>query len=122
MRIDGLFSRVHVIVLSVLLFALPLLLAGCGGDDDTPTGPTTFGLLITNKMPHDYDVWQKPSSAGDAFAKVGVAPSGATYRINPLDIGTTYTFRLSRAGTGPAAFDFEHTVTSSSGDVTWEVK
>ena len=122
MRIAGFFPRVHVIAHLALLFALPLLLAGCGEDDDTPTGPTTFGLLITNRMPHDYDVWQKPSAAGDVFGRVGVAPSGATYRVNPLTSGTTYTFRLCRSGKGPDSFDFERSVSSSSGDVSWEVR
>ena len=67
-------------------------------------------------------MFQKPSDAGEAFAKVGVSVSGATYRISPLTPGTVYTFRLVREGAGVDAFDYEKTVQSSSGDVIWEVK
>lgn len=108
-------------------FALLLVIAGVAvvtgcSEDEGPAAPTTFALLLTNRTPHDLDVFRRSSAAGDAFVKVGVSVSNATYRINPLSIGTTYTIRLSRQGNGPDVFDYERTVSSTGADVAWEVK
>jgi hypothetical protein len=56
------------------------------------------------------------------FGKVGVAPSGAMYRINPLTPGTNYIFRLVRDGKNLDEFEFEKNVNSVGADVVWEVK
>jgi hypothetical protein len=93
---------------------------GCS-EDEGPVAPTTFALLLSNRTPYDLEVFRR-SSTGDAFVKAGVSVSNATYRINPLSIGTTYTFRLSRQGGGPDVFDYERTVSSTGADVAWEVK
>ena len=117
------FSSRSIRTLTLLaVFLLPMLVAGCGGEDEGPVQPSTFGLQITNHKPHDYDVYRKPVDSEEAFVKVGVAPSGATYRVNPLSTGTTYTFRLSRPGMGAEEFDFERTVSSTGGDVSWLVQ
>jgi hypothetical protein len=122
MRIIASFRNTIIFTIAIVAFAaLPLLVSGCG-EEEGPVQPATFGLQITNKMPHDYDVYRKPSDSEEAFVKVGVAPSGATYRVNPLTTGTTYTFRLSRAGMGAEEFDFERTVSSGGGDVIWVVQ
>ncbi|MFZ1731278.1 MAG: hypothetical protein WBQ23_09610 [Bacteroidota bacterium] len=120
-RTSGQFP-IQLVVVVLLAWTTLTILPGCTSDDDGPIQPTSFALLLTNKTPRDYNVYQRPSSAGDVFGKVGVAPSGSTYRINPLTPGTNYVFRLLRDGNTVDQFDFENNVNSTGSDVAWEVK
>ncbi|MBE0642525.1 MAG: hypothetical protein IH600_00415 [Bacteroidetes bacterium] len=113
--------RFPVILFILAVFALATV-SSCS-EDDGPLQPTSYGLRITNKTPRDYNVYQRPSREGDVFAKVGVSVSGVMYRVNPLNAGTDYTFRLIRDGNSVDEFDFEKQISSRGGiDVDWEVK
>ncbi|PLX32871.1 MAG: hypothetical protein C0600_01510 [Ignavibacteria bacterium] len=107
-------------LLLFLLFAF-LPLASCD-DDDSGTDPVqTFSLLITNKTPNDYHLYQSPSDAGSGFAKTGFVLSNVNYRVNPLTAGVTYTFRLVTDGKTVDDFDYEKEVSSDGDEQTWVV-
>ncbi len=118
----GFVRRYRLLSMLLLSVFVSVGVGSCSDDEDTPTQPTSFALLLTNNTAIEYNVYQRPSSAGDVFGKVGVSISGATYRINPLTPGTDYVFRLVRYGQGVEQHDHEKNVSSSGDDVVWEVK
>ena len=107
--------------LFLFLFLAFLPLASCD-DDDSGTDPQqTFSLLITNKTPNDYHLYQSPANGGSGFSKTGFVLSNVNYRVNPLTVGVTYTFRLVAEGKTVDDFAYEKEIGSAGEEQTWVV-
>lgn len=111
--------RRSLIILFLLLPFLPL--TSCD-DNDSGTDPVqTFSLLITNKTPNDYNLYQSPSDAGSDFNKTGFVLSNVNYRVNPLNAGVTYTFRLVADGKAVEDYAYEKEIRSDGEEQAWVV-
>ena len=114
-----LFHRAPILIAIILL---PTLILSCSDDEDGSTdAPVYFSLLITNKTPNDFHLYQSPTEAGEEFRKTGFVLSNVNYRINQLRAGETYTFRLVRDGMEISAYDYEKSFTSDGEERSWTV-